>query len=184
MAGLGSLGTFRSPGDSWGVSLEESQVGALHLSESALSHLKGGSDDFTKDWKAKDRNSFASALLVEKLSQIKGWPSLSSITKDFNVGSVQREPSGARAGDNNRYLFGATPSPGQALGRLLPCLSQHLLSTCSGKGNSERERLNILPKVPKPSEWLKWDIKPDLVLSVMLHYPCFAVQASERRQQC
>ena len=113
MAGLGSLGTFRSPGDSWGVSLEESQVGALHLSESALSHLKGGSDDFTKDWKAKDRNSFARALLVEKLSQIKGWPSLSSITKDFNVGSVQREPSGAGGG----IITGTFLEPHPALDR-------------------------------------------------------------------
>ena len=46
--------------------------GALHLSETGLSHLKGGSDDFTKDWKAKERSSFASALLMEKFSQIKG----------------------------------------------------------------------------------------------------------------
>lgn len=80
------------------MSLEESQVGALHLSETGLSHLKGGSDDSTKDWKAKERSSFASALLMEKLSQIKGWPSLPSITKDCNVGSVQREPSEARGG--------------------------------------------------------------------------------------
>ena len=158
-------------------------MGALHLSESGLSHLKGGCDDFTKDWKAKERTSFASALLVDKLSQIKGWPSLSSITKDCSVGSVEREPSGA-GGDDNRYLFGATPTPKQALGRPLPCPSQHLLSTHSGRGNSERERLSILPKVPKPSEWLRWDIKPDLVLSVMLQYPCFAVRASERRRQC
>lgn len=70
MAGLGKPRDIHTGWDRLGVSLEESKVGSLHLSEPGLSHLKSGKDAFTKDCKAKE-SSCASALLMEKLSQIK-----------------------------------------------------------------------------------------------------------------
>ena len=70
MAGLGKPRDIQTGWDRLGVSLEESKMGSLHLSEPGLSHLKSGNGDFTKDCKAKE-SSFACALLMDNLSQIK-----------------------------------------------------------------------------------------------------------------
>lgn len=70
VAGLGKPRDIHTGWDRLGVSLEQSKMGSLHLSEPGLSHLKSGNDAFTKDCKAKETGC-AGVLLMEKLSQIK-----------------------------------------------------------------------------------------------------------------